>query len=123
MILRGSELLVVRVRTDEGEFLVLPGGGQEHGETLTDTVQREVFEELGLIISAKEVLHTALYHVEKYGKLKLHYVRSTTTCWTPFLTEHSAIRLIRLEELEDFQFTPGDMQFVNWLLQRSKWHT
>ncbi|MFM9147824.1 MAG: hypothetical protein ACKORI_06835, partial [Verrucomicrobiota bacterium] len=32
VIIRDGMLLTVRVRTDEGEFLVLPGGGQEHGE-------------------------------------------------------------------------------------------
>ena len=31
VIIRDGRLLTVRVRTDEGEFLVLPGGGQEHG--------------------------------------------------------------------------------------------
>ncbi|MFM7742597.1 MAG: NUDIX domain-containing protein [Verrucomicrobiota bacterium] len=46
VILRGEEILAVRIRTEEGEFLVLPGGGQNHGETLRDTVRREVFEEL-----------------------------------------------------------------------------
>ena len=56
VIIRGQDLLVVRVRTEEGEFLVLPGGGQEHGETLTDAVQREVFEESGVRVIAPEYL-------------------------------------------------------------------
>ncbi|MCX6918233.1 MAG: NUDIX domain-containing protein [Verrucomicrobia bacterium] len=72
VILRGPELLVVRVRTDEGEFLVLPGGGQEHGETLTDTVQREVFEELGLKVVPGRLVYLREYVGKNHGMHRIH---------------------------------------------------
>lgn len=72
MIVREQALLVVRVRTDEGEFLVLPGGGQEHGETLTDTVRREVFEELGLKVEPQGLVYLREYVGKNHGMHRIH---------------------------------------------------
>jgi 8-oxo-dGTP diphosphatase len=41
-------LLVIVHRDEEGDWFSLPGGGQEPGETLTDALQRECLEELGV---------------------------------------------------------------------------
>lgn len=72
MIIRAEALLVVRVRTDEGEFLVLPGGGQEHGETLTGTVRREVFEELGLKVEPRGLVYLREYVGKNHGMHRIH---------------------------------------------------
>ncbi len=72
MIIREEALLVVRVRTDEGEFLVLPGGGQEHGETLTGTVRREVFEELGLRVEPRGLVYLREYVGKNHGMHRIH---------------------------------------------------
>ena len=72
MIIRGQDLLVVRGRTEEGEFLVLPGGGQEHGETLTDAVQREVFEELGLRVQPRGLVYLREYVGKNHGMHRIH---------------------------------------------------
>jgi 8-oxo-dGTP pyrophosphatase MutT (NUDIX family) len=72
VILRGPDLLVVRVRTDEGEFLVLPGGGQEHGETLTDAVRREVFEELGLRVQPRGLIYLREYVGKNHAMHRIH---------------------------------------------------
>jgi len=61
VILRGGDILAVRIRTEEGEFMVLPGGGQNHGETLRDAVRREVFEELGLRVEPQALLYLREY--------------------------------------------------------------
>jgi 8-oxo-dGTP pyrophosphatase MutT (NUDIX family) len=72
VIIRAEALLVVRVRTDEGEFLVLPGGGQEHGETLTGTVRREVFEELGLKVEPRGLVYLREYVGKNHGMHRIH---------------------------------------------------
>ena len=72
VILRGDEILAVRIRTEEGEFLVLPGGGQNHGETLRDTVQREVLEELGLKVVPQGLLYLREYVGKNHAMHRIH---------------------------------------------------
>lgn len=87
VIIRDGRLLTVRVRTDEGEFLVLPGGGQEHGETLPDAVQREVAEELGLAVVPRSLLYVREYvgknHAMRRIHARFHQVEAVFHCECP----------------------------------------
>jgi 8-oxo-dGTP diphosphatase len=40
-------VLAVKSRDPAGEWYMLPGGGQEHGETIPDALNRECLEEIG----------------------------------------------------------------------------
>jgi 8-oxo-dGTP pyrophosphatase MutT (NUDIX family) len=46
IIIKNDSVLLVQMKNDGGEFFILPGGGQLHGETLVQTVKRECMEEL-----------------------------------------------------------------------------
>lgn len=72
IITRDGELLVVRIRSDEGEFLVLPGGGQNHGETLHATVVREVYEELGLKVVVQQLAYVREYVGKNHSMHRIH---------------------------------------------------
>jgi ADP-ribose pyrophosphatase YjhB (NUDIX family) len=48
IIHRDGAMLVVRNRDEQGDWYVLPGGGQRTGEGLVTTLIREVAEETGL---------------------------------------------------------------------------
>jgi 8-oxo-dGTP pyrophosphatase MutT (NUDIX family) len=52
IVIRDESILVIAYRDEEGEWFSLPGGGQEPGETLTDALQRECLEELGVGVEA-----------------------------------------------------------------------
>ncbi len=47
IIVREGRLLVLKCQDPEGVWYVLPGGGQQVGETLPETLRRECLEELG----------------------------------------------------------------------------
>jgi 8-oxo-dGTP diphosphatase len=47
LIIEDARLLCLRKRGDIGAYYVLPGGGQEPGELLPETLARECLEELG----------------------------------------------------------------------------
>lgn len=47
IIQRDDRLLVIRYQDDRGAWYALPGGGQQHGESLEATLRREVEEETG----------------------------------------------------------------------------
>ncbi|GIN72804.1 ADP-ribose pyrophosphatase [Bacillus sp. J14TS2] len=56
IIIHGNCLLVLKRMGVQGEFYVLPGGGQEHGESIFDTLKREVGEEVSLEVEVEQLL-------------------------------------------------------------------
>ena len=49
VIIRDNQLLVLEKSDEQGEWYVLPGGGQRRGETLDDTLRRECAEEIAIV--------------------------------------------------------------------------
>lgn len=56
LVIRDGKMLVLRLRDADGEFYIMPGGGQRGDELLTDAVCREVAEETGLRVECRELL-------------------------------------------------------------------
>ena len=53
IIIRDEQSLVTRATDDLGDYYLLPGGGQEPGESMTEALQRECLEKIG----TKVVVH------------------------------------------------------------------
>jgi 8-oxo-dGTP diphosphatase len=51
IVIRDDALLVLRCRDDDGDRFILPGGGQEVGETVHEALHRECLEELGCSVT------------------------------------------------------------------------
>ncbi|WP_160678846.1 NUDIX domain-containing protein [Clostridium sp. C8-1-8] len=47
LIIENNKVLFIKLEDKEGYWYLLPGGGQEPGETFIDTLKRECREELG----------------------------------------------------------------------------
>lgn len=56
LIVRGGKMAAIKIRDGNDEWFIMPGGGQESGEQLCDTVCREVAEELGIIVECGELI-------------------------------------------------------------------
>ena len=52
IIIQNGQLLAIRNRDQQGDYYILPGGGQDHGETLHEALRRECKEEIGVDIIA-----------------------------------------------------------------------
>jgi len=61
IVIRKGELLVTVNRDPDGLFYLLPGGGQERGETLPETLRRECREEIGADVEVGELLFVREY--------------------------------------------------------------
>lgn len=84
VIVRDGKLLVVILRDESGPFYILPGGGQNHGETLSDAVRRECAEELGIQVRPKKMLYLREYigrnHAFKARHRAFHQVEVVFEC-------------------------------------------
>lgn len=61
VIIEGTKILLTKNRDEQGYFYLFPGGGQEHGETLENTVKRECLEEVGRRVEVKQLVHLREY--------------------------------------------------------------
>lgn len=55
LIIRDGRMLAIKIRDNEEEWYIMPGGGQESEELLEEAVRREVAEEIGIEVKAKEL--------------------------------------------------------------------
>jgi len=56
IIIQNNKLLVTKLRDEDGIYYLLPGGGQEAGEKMHDTVIRECMEETGFVVEVQELM-------------------------------------------------------------------
>ncbi|AKX93353.1 NUDIX hydrolase [Moorella thermoacetica] len=114
VVVREEKLLLVRRGKPPSPGLwSLPGGAQETGETLPRAVEREVYEECGLIIAAGPPIAVLdSIYTDNRGRVKYHYVLidfwaeyrggslnpaddATAACWVP------------LPKIADYPLTSG----------------
>ncbi|NEW04883.1 NUDIX domain-containing protein [Paenibacillus sp. SYP-B3998] len=55
IIVHENKLLVTKLEDNDGVFYLLPGGGQNAGENLHETLKRECTEEIGLKVNIGEL--------------------------------------------------------------------
>ena len=55
IIVRDGCVLLIRIADQGGDWFVLPGGGQNHEESLRETVRRECLEEIGVPVRVGEL--------------------------------------------------------------------
>lgn len=56
VVIQDGKILAVRLNDGEEEWYILPGGGQDSEETLSEAVEREVREEAGIDVKCKDLL-------------------------------------------------------------------
>ena len=76
LIVKDGKMAAIKIRDDEAEWYIMPGGGQETTETLSVAVCREVAEELGIKVSCKELL----FVIEGVNGEKIHRVDLVFLC-------------------------------------------
>ncbi len=55
IVVRNDALLVLKMRDDDDDWFILPGGGQEVGETVHEAVRRECREEIGADVQVQSL--------------------------------------------------------------------
>lgn len=71
----GKVLLVLRGKPPAESQWSIPGGCVELGETLQEAAEREIIEETGIVILAKDPVYTFdVIERDKDGQVRFHYV-------------------------------------------------
>lgn len=72
LIIRDGKMAAIKISDAGEEWFIMPGGGQEPEELLSETVCREVAEELGIAVECKELLFTIEgVHGERFHRIDL----------------------------------------------------
>ncbi|MFE6077641.1 NUDIX domain-containing protein [Paenibacillus sp. NPDC057886] len=121
VIVQDERLLVIRLEDQYGAAYVFPGGGQEKGEELKDSVARECLEEIGQAVDVGELLHIREYigknhefaewdadvhQVEFYFECRLIDPKATIFEGSSPDDHQVAVEWISLEELSKVRLYP-----------------
>ena len=99
-----------------GGLWEFPGGKVEPGETLEDAVQRELAEELNVVV---QTVGRTLFSVGDPGSQFVIEFVPVTIQGEPRCIEHSAIDWMPLDELPHLDLAPSDRRFVEFLLSNT----
>lgn len=91
-----------------------PGGKVEAGETPEECLVREIEEELGIKIKVDSFFGENVYEYDT-GTIRLLAYKAKWVGGEFKLTDHSQIKWVRPEELEDHDFAPADIFFIKKL--------
>lgn len=61
IIIENDKILLIKKVDAEGEYYVLPGGGQKKRETIVETVARECLEEIGQSVTVHDLVFVRDY--------------------------------------------------------------
>ena len=75
LIIKDDKMLAIKISDGKEEWYIMPGGGQDVEELLPETVCREVAEEMGLQIEAKDLAFVIEgLHGEKFHRVDLVFL-------------------------------------------------
>ncbi len=122
LLFREGKLLITQ-RPAGGHLAGLwefPGGKCESGETLPECLQRELHEELGVVVNVRECVE-ALEHAYPEKTIQLSFYRCALVMGEPEGREGQAVKWIGSEELDNICFPEADARLLEQLKSNSDW--
>ena len=87
VIIKEGSILLLKHEDQQGDWFSLPGGGQNHGEKLSDALIRECREEIGTTVKVEDVLfvrdYIAVNHEFKDEEPAAHQLEVMFECSLP----------------------------------------
>ena len=75
LIIKDGKMLAIKLKDEQDEWYIMPGGGQGVEEILPETVCREVAEELGLQVEVKDLVFVIEgVHGESFHRVDLVFL-------------------------------------------------
>lgn len=126
VIIRNDELLVTENRSMGTVWYLLPGGGQNHGETITDALIRECLEEISIPVIPMDLLFIRDYisrnHEFAAEDADAHQVEFMFRCEIPEGVQpamggtpdpmQTGVAWLPLEKIEEFSLYPKQLKEI-----------
>jgi len=75
LVIKEGKMLAIKLKDSDGEWYIMPGGGQETEELLSSAACREVAEETGILAECKELIFVIEgLHGEKFHRVDLVFL-------------------------------------------------
>ena len=104
----------------EGKYQGLwefPGGKVELGESDEEAIEREIYEELELVVKANDFIANNVYeYPDKTVNLKLY--ECIYQSGDIKLNNHSEYKFVSVDELDSYNYCPADVYFLNIIKKR-----
>lgn len=97
------------------EKFEFPGGKIESGETKEEALQRELFEELNIIIKIKSLYFTVVHEYPDF-ELTMHSFICEVDTKELTLNEHISLEWLTLNELQKLDWAAADIPIVDKLI-------
>jgi len=123
-VIRDPEGRILLARRAPGQHLEghweLPGGKVEPGESLEAALDRELLEELGLVVTVGEELARSVYHYER-GSIELIAMATRTDGEIDHMTVHDAVHWFTADETTTLVVAPADIPLLEslWKARRA----
>ncbi|MFO7831890.1 MAG: (deoxy)nucleoside triphosphate pyrophosphohydrolase [Desulfuromonadaceae bacterium] len=111
-ILLGQRLAGSRL----GGYWEFPGGKVEPGESLSECIEREILEELGVRARSATVICESV-HTYPFGAIKLLCVHTFLQHTELKCNVHAQIKWVALQDLPTYNLAPADVPAVEHLLR------
>lgn len=116
LIWENNKFMICRRPPDKARALLweFVGGKVEPGESKEQALKRECREELDVEIEVGEVFAEVLHEYPDIH-IRLTLFNSRITRGEPKLLEHVAIKWIRTDEIDQYEFCPADKDILEML--------